>query len=501
LTRPVQSVAVVGRDTALWMAALALRRALGGTGVRIQAVELPSALTAADVYSAVPSIGSLHRLLGIEEKLLLQACDAVPMVGQRFSNWAQSAPPFVLGYDDEPPPGGDISFQHFWTKGALEGLRVDFQDFSLGSACARLGRIPVAPSQPAPLAASYGYHIHSAAYSQLLRLLAQRAGVDATSGRIAKLSIEGERIGGIELEDGTRVEADLYIDASGAESRLIRELPGTEFESWRDWLPCNRILAASAPRLKDLPAFSQVSAFRGGWVGLFPLKSRTAVVAAYDSRTIYDREVADQLAVIARLPVVGDAVVGDLKPGFRGRAWVGNCVAIGEAAVALDPLDGLHLHGIHGCISYLMSVFPAVADRFPEAEAYNRSIRSFGANLRDWQAVHYKLNRRFDEPLWDRVRDEEPPESLGRRLDLFEARAVVTLYDDESFHEQAWASLFLGCGLRPKDYDPRVDTLTDEAHIQKVQERLRGVADLARQMPTVEQFLSQDQAILERVQG
>ena len=36
-----------------------------------------------------------------------------------------------------------------------------------------------------------------------------------------------------------------------------------------------------------------------------------------------------------------------------------------------------------------MSLFPATAGEFPEAEAYNAAIRSFGSNLRDFQAAHY----------------------------------------------------------------------------------------------------------------
>jgi hypothetical protein len=38
-----------------------------------------------------------------------------------------------------------------------------------------------------------------------------------------------------------------------------------------------------------------------------------------------------------------------------------------------------------------------------------------------------------------------------------------------------------------------VDSLTDQAHIAKVQERLRAVAQEARQMPSVEQFLHIEQ--------
>jgi tryptophan halogenase len=108
LTARVQSVAVVGRDAPAWIAAVALQRALGRTGLRVQVVELPSLQSPVDVYAAVPSIASMHALLGLDERLVLDACRAVPMVGQRFSNWAKGAPPFVLGYDDEPPPGGDL---------------------------------------------------------------------------------------------------------------------------------------------------------------------------------------------------------------------------------------------------------------------------------------------------------------------------------------------------------------------------------------------------------
>jgi hypothetical protein len=45
----------------------------------------------------------------------------------------------------------------------------------------------------------------------------------------------------------------------------------------------------------------------------------------------------------------------------------------------------------------------------------------------------------------------------------------------------------------PEGYDPRVDSLSDQAHMAKVQERLRAVAEEARLMPSVEQFLNIDQ--------
>lgn len=501
MSERVRSVAVVGRDAPLWLAAAALQRALGGTGLRVQAVELESRIAGVDVYTAVPSLAAMHRLLGLDEGLVLKVCNGVPMAGQRFSNWAKGAPPFLVAYDDEPAPGGDLSFSQYWAKGALEGLRAGLDDFSLGAACARLNAVPVSGGEPGPLSASYGYHLDAAAYSELTKQLALRLGVEFAGGGVRNIDVEGERIAGIDLADGTRMSADLYVDASGSEARLIGRLAGAQFDSWSEWLPCDRVLVASAPRLARLPSYSQISAFRGGWVGLFPLQSRTPVVAVYNSQIVSDGEVAELAAVIARMPISGDAVVSELRPGTQRSPWIGNCVAIGEAAVALDPIDAVELQVTHGCISHLMSVFPPTAGEFPEAEAYNRSVARFGANLRDFQAAHYVLNRRFDEPFWDRVRRADLPPGLKRKVDMFGTRAQVPLSDDESFHEAIWAALLLGCGVAPEGYDPRVDALPDEVHIQKVQRRLRDVAEAARSMPSVEQFLGIEQRAPVQVGG
>lgn len=375
----------------------------------------------------------------------------------------------------------------------LEGLRVGFEDFSIGTATARLNAVPVAAEETAPLSASYGYHLHAPVYAELVKQLALRLGVEVVASRVRDIAASGDSIEGIDLVDGTRLEADLYIDASGRDALLLRRLASARFESWSEWLPCNRMLAASGPRLPQLPAFSQISAFSGGWVGQFPLQDRTAIAAVYNSAAVSDSEVVELAGVIARSPITGEGIISELQPGMQASPWIGNCIAIGEAAVAVDPIDAVELQVTHGCISHLMTVFPATAGEFPEADAYNSAIRAFGANLRDFQAAHYLLNRRYDEPMWDNVRSVAPPPGLKRKIDMFSARAIIPLNDEESFHEQSWASLLLGSGVVPQGYDPRVDTIPDDVHVQRVQQRLRDVASLARQMPAVEQFLALEQ--------
>ena len=489
MNRRVQHVVVVGADAPAWMAAAALQRSLGGAGVRVRVIELPSLLQPVDAYSARPELAGFHHRLGLGEELLLGLCNAVPVTGQRFSNWSGGAPPFILGYDQPSPDEADLGFTQYWIKGRQKGLRTAFESFSLGAVAAKAGRVPLA-TERAELRSTFGYDLDARAYTALLRQFVISGGVEAKAASIGDVQLEDDRIAGLILADGERVEADLFVDASGSQAVLIGRMPDSEFHSWREWLPSDRMIVGSAKALRPHPAFSQISAFRHGWVGLFPLQDRTAIVAVYDSRQTSDQEVLDSLPLLAQLPIDGDAAISTLAPGIRERSWVGNCVAVGESAFSLEPLDAVQLHITHYCVSQLMALFPATAASFPEAELYNRIVRRVATNLRDLQLAHYKLNRRFDEPLWDHCRDHPVPGTLRRKLDAFAARGRIPLYDDDTVQEQGWESVFIGHGIIPQSYDPRVDAKPEPQQIAEVQDRMARIAELVGAMPPVDEFLS-----------
>ena len=490
MSRRVERVLVVGRDAAAWIAALAIQRSLGPAGVRVQVLELPSLVQPVDVYPALPAFLALNRLLGIDEADLLSACAGVPVIGQRFSNWARARGGFTLGYDTPVPTGTDVGFLQYWLKARQEGMRVELEDFSLAAAAAKQGRIPLPTGGKDGLSAAPGYNVDAPAYVDLLRRKAIATGVGARSGSISDIVRDGERIEALVLRGGEQIEADLYVDASGADAELTAGLSGGEFSSWSQWLPCDRLLAASAPRLAPLPAFSEISAFRAGWVGLYPLQDRTAVLACYSSSDLSDQEMVERLPILAGFPIDGDAFVTAIRSGIRSRPWLGNSVAIGDAAASLEPLDAVSLHLVHVGVSHLMALFPADAHNMPEAAVYNRVVASHIANLRDFQAAHYKLNRRYDEPLWDRVREANGPDALDERIRVFARRGTVALREDETFQEQSWSAALIGHGVVPADWDPRVDLVPREQHLERIQQRLRDIAGQVRAMPEVQTYLT-----------
>lgn len=488
--RGVERVVVVGRDAPLWIAAVSLKTALGRAGVEVQVVQLPSLLSPVDVYAALPSLQALHRLIGIDEPLLLEAAQGLPMVGQRFSNWSGSAPPFIHAFDTPPQAGSDLEFVHYWTKARGEGLKVALEDFSLGAVAARSGRVPAPPDDPSQPSAGYGYHLDAISYTSLLRQLAAHRRIAITSGSISDIELAGASIAAVHLASGERIEADVFVDASGPEAVLLSRLPGSDLESWADLLPCDRVLTATAQRLDPLPAFSQISAFRAGWTGLFPLADRTGVVAVYDSRTMSDDDLVQSLPILARVPIAGDALVTNLRPGVRRNSWIGNCVAVGEAAIALEPLDAVQLHLAHLTVTNLIALFPVETGNFAEAQAYNRLVRAHAENLRDFQFAHYRLNRRFDEPLWDVARDVPVPATLAPKLAMFRRRALALLHDYETFEGANWTAILVGHGLIPEDYDPRVDLLSEAEHIARVQDRLRIIGATVPSYATVSEHMA-----------
>ena len=481
----VRSVVVVGRDAAAWLSALTLQRAFGRTGLKVGVVAMPSLLDASDVYAALPSLAGLHALLGLNDAEVLGATSGVPVLGQRFADWNPGYPSFLHAYDMLRVGIDDVDFVHFWVKARAEGLKVAFEDFSLGAVAAKQGRTVIDRNGfvgETPIEA--GYDLDAVGYVALIRQRAIQAGVSVVEESVIGIDRHGDRIAAVITSGDQRLEADLFIDASGAEAVLSHGQPGV-FDSWRDLFGVDRLLSASTKALRPLPAFSQIAAFEAGWTGLYPLKDRTAVVAAWDSRQMSDEDLIARLPGETGLALQGDCQIRTFEPGMRP-AWSGNCVAIGEAAVALEPLDAAELQLVHLGLSHLVALFPVSAETMPEAQAYNAGLAAFVFNVRDFQLAHYRLNGRVGEGFWDRARSAPVPAGLEARIRLFAARGKIAQFDEESFQPQSWTASFLGHGLIPSSYDPRVDRISPEDQMARFRSLLGKVAEDVRSMPSVE---------------
>lgn len=478
----VQRVVVVGRDAPFWLSVLSLHRALGSADVTVRGVELPSALSASDAYSAAPSLAGLHALLGLDRHDVLRAAGGLPAQGQRFNGWGETS--YIHGYDGPRAAIDDVDILHFWIRGRGEGLTLPYDELSVAAAAARQGR--VAPDGQEPLAfgtCHRGYHLEAQAYAGALKGLARSAGIQVTSAACAQAERHSESVRAV-VADGERIEGDLFIDASGPEAVLAGN---HSLERWGKWFPADRLISASLPRLSPYLSFADISAVEAGWIGFFPLRARTAVMAAFSSQRASDTQMLDRVAALAgRNPE--SVRIRAIDPGTR-RAWRGNVVAIGESFTTLEPLDAMQLHLVHAGLSNLIAWFPPDSEAMPEATSYNAVMARYAAGVRDYMIAHYRLNARTGQPLWDQCREADVPATLQNKLDLFDACGLVRLNDEETFEEASWSALFLGQGLVPAAYNLQVDRVPMPEQVGKMSRLLERIAELVRAMPTVEAYL------------
>ncbi len=437
---------VVGRDVPLWLAVNVLHTALAPVGVTVEAVELPSLLRPEDVHATQPALEALHRMMGIDESKLLQAVRGTFSLGQKFSGFNGAEPPFFHAYGSYGSLIDAKPFFPFWLKARAFGLNVAFEDFSLTAAAAKQGRMLLPDATTEAFGRTdYGYHLPAAAYAVYLRDRALKAGVAVRETHTLQPVRDNTGVAALDL-GGDRVTADLFVDATGAEARLIGALEPNR-HSWRPWFPCDRVLTSSARRFTSIPIYAQVQARSNGWIAYYPSQAATHLVHAYAGARVSDDAALRNVATATGMSL-SDAVVTVSDPGRRARAWVGNCIAIGEAACVFDPIDGVDLLGVQTGLVHLLSLFPAGSAFAAERTEYNRILNAVFDNIRDFQAVHYLTSA--------------PPATLAQRIDTFRARGVVPGADDDSFSEDAWRAVLLGHGIVPESYDPRIDRTAPE---------------------------------------
>ena len=165
----------------------------------------------------------------------------------------------------------------------------------------------------------------------------------------------------------------------------------------------------------------------------------------------------------------------NIRAGRWRDIWLRNCVAIGDAAVTVEPLEWANLHLAHSQIDRLISMMPGRDCAPVELGEYNRQCGVEADRVRDFICMHYVTARR-DEPFWKDAAAIEPAPSLAHTLALFAERGRLPYYEEETFSRESWAAVLLGQGLIPHRTDPLADSLP----LDRVRRELKRYADLIR---------------------
>lgn len=492
--RRIENIVIVGGGTAGWVAAAALGRFLRNGVTRIHVIESDAIGTIGVGEATIPPIHNLLEMLRIDESDFLRNVQGTFKLGIEFVDWTRIGDrymhPFGLfGVDMEGVP-----FHQYYLRGRSLGLQDPIERYSLTAVAGRQGRFAVAHGEGFPNHHwSYAYHFDAALVARYLRQYAERLGVRRIEGKVVDVMLRSDDgfIKAVMLEGNSLVAGDLFIDCTGFRSLLIEDALRIGFEDWSQWLPCNRAVAVPSVTAGLPRPYTRSTAYPAGWQWNIPLQHRTGNGYVYSSQAISDDAATASLLANLEGEALDEPRLVPFATGRRKEFWHKNCVSLGLSAGFLEPLESTAIHMIQTGVAKLLALFPNKDFNQVEIDEYNRLVGAGYEQIRDFLILHYKATTRADSDLWNYCRNMDIPESLRRRIDLFEEAGRCFRYDDDLFSVTSWVAVLLGQGIWPGRYDEIVNSMSADELIDVLAKMRTKIDETAQQIPPQLDFIRQ----------
>ena len=489
----VRSVVILGGGTAGWMTAAALAKALDRK-VAITVVESDEIGTVGVGEATIPLIKHFNRHLEIDESEFMRETQGTYKLGIEFVGWGHEDERYMHGFGsirrDVGPPG----FEHLWLKMYLRGRAHDLEEYSITRRAARAGKFmhprPDVPESPLS-DLDYAYHFDASLYAKYLRRYAEKRGVQRVEGLVVDVGrhpVSG-LLCNLKLSSGQEIEGQFFVDCSGFGGRLIEQVLHAGYEDWSHWLPCDRAVAVPCAGTKPLLPCTRSTARMAGWQWRIPLQHRTGNGYVFCSKHLSEDEATHTLLSHLDGEVLAPPRTLRFLTGMRRKSWDRNCVAIGLSSGFLEPLESTSIHLIQTAIARVVDMFPSTEFSEEDIDEYNRQTCREFEHVRDFIILHYLANRRRAGPLWTKCREMPIPDSLRRRISLFQSHGRLQSEPAELFAQMNWLQVLHGQGIRARGYHPLVD-LANADDVDAYLEGLRSTIERCLDaMPTHEAFL------------
>ena len=461
----IKRICILGGGTGGWMTAAGLSNKFNDLGVSIDLIESDAIGTVGVGEATLPHIRFFNKTLGIDEREFMRATRATFKLGIEFCDWGQVGDSYIHPFGDYGEPINGVDFHHFWLRLLQNGHKSRLDDYSYPVLAAESGKFQLPGPDCLKIGSNFGYayQFDSGLYAELLRRYSENRGVKRTEGKAvgATQNTETGLVDSIQLENGSQINADLFIDCSGFRGVLIEQLLQTGYEDWSEWLPCNRAVAVQCESAGPSLPYTRATARDAGWQWRIPLQHRTGNGYVYWNKYISDDEATHQLMSTLEGSALTEPKQLYFKTGKRRKLWNKNVVAIGLAGGFLEPLESTSIHLIQEGITALIELFPNASFQASDANEYNRRMDLNFDRVRDFLLLHYVATQRDDTDMWRYFRNMTLPESLQEKLEAWNTRGYLLRYEQGVFLPPSWVAVMAGQNLLPSSYDMRANQMSD----------------------------------------
>jgi tryptophan halogenase len=495
-----QRVVVLGGGTAGWMAAAALVRLLPHAA-DVHVVESAEIGIVGVGEATLPHLRFYVQSLGLDEAEFMRATHATFKLGIDFRDFGSIGTSYLHPFGGFGTELNGVGFHHYWRRMLAQGREDDLFRYSICNVMADANRFAPPSADPSSFLStySYAYQFDATLFGPYLRRYAEARGARRTEGKVVRVEQHAESgdVAALVMEDGSRIEADLFVDCSGFRSLLLAQTLGEPWEDWSHWLPCDRACALPCtPPSGPIEPYTRATAMSAGWRWRIPLQHRVGNGYVYSSSHISDDEAADAITGAVEGAPLAEPRVLRFRAGRRRRSWVRNVVAIGLASGFLEPLESTSIYLVQGAITQLIELFPQGPVTQADRDEFNRVTDYEYDRIRDFLILHYHATTRDDSPFWNHVRTMAVPDSLEEKIELWRHAGRVQKYTHGLFLEPSWIAVYVGQGIVPEAWDQRAESYPP-GELSAAMDRLRlRIADAVRGMPDHADFLARRNAAI-----
>ena len=477
----ISHIAIVGDGLAAHMTAATLAAQLPEE-IRLTLVRTGQQSAADILYGTVagPAAYSFNLEAGLSEPRLVLDSDCAFSWGSSYTGWGTGARAWVQGYQLPFPVIDGVTFQHYLTQQGIDRL----DPFLFSSVAAQSGKFAHPPQQGTREAqqpsgrAEYGYQFDPRSYADLFARIAGAAGrVEHADALLDGTDASNGSIRGLTLEGGRQLTADIYVDCTGPDARLIAGLqPSYHGE---------RVLAAAVARKSARSLGAAVRDVRSqqyGWRATTPVRDGSVHLAVFD--------LASEDAALADLGAEAEDRA-QAQAGRREEAWTGNCVAIGQACGVIEPLTPAPMMLLQGDIQRFVSLIPVGPSMDVERREFNRRFRDDFDHAQLFNRAFFETTGLPETPYWQSARSAPIPEKLARKITMFESRGVLVQYDLEPFHAEDWMVMHYGMGRVPRRNDISADRAPPERVAAYLEGLMRQIDMAAAGLPPHADYMTQ----------
>lgn len=489
---------VLGGGTAGWMTAAGIARLLPDLA-DVQLVESEDIGIVGVGEATLPHIRGFVEKLGIDEAAFMKATHATFKLGIDFRDFGRIGESYIHPFGSFGEELNGVGFHHYWLEQQRHGLGRPLGDYSLAVVAAQANRFRP-PAQDLSLASTYGYayQFDATLFGPFMREFGLSIGVERHEGRVTGVERDPDNgdVCALVLEDGRRIEGDLFVDCSGFRSVLLGQELDEEWEDWTNWLPCDRAAAMPCTHAtEDLRPYTTATAMPAGWRWQIPLQHRMGNGYVFSSAHIAEDEACEAIIAAAEGDPLADPRILRFRPGRRRRSWSRNVIGVGLASGFLEPLESTSIYLAQMAITYLIELFPQDGQVDPrDRNEFNRLVDMEYDRVRDFLILHYHATTRDDSDFWNHLRTMTVPDSLAEKLELWRKAGRIEKYSDGLFYDASWIAVYVGQGMVPERHDPR-PSLGDPRQLANATERLHQaiVAEVSA-MPGHSDYLRREAA-------